>query len=536
MKMLIVDDEKHVRNTIRLLIDWNSFHVEKLLEAEDVSEAIAIIEREHPQLIITDIMMPFNNGFDLMEWIDAYAKSCKKIVISGYNDFEYVRNTVKCGATDYLLKPIVREQLQDAVQKAIDSWNEEERTRLQNHSLNIKVNELTSIYTDKLISNLIISPFSYSNEINLLINNFPELKNASTIRVALLNFEYIKSDIREKYSSNMSLLVFSLINICNEFLHITKIGSAFQNFNNSFEIGLLLWNELDDMEQVIGKINLEIAKTLNACFDIGISSKMPFPNKIQEAYKQAQKALRQRNLLDTSTCIHFFQTEVMVQVRTLSFDNYKEMMSLAMKCGRPDQLQASIQNWFVIIKKMDKISIEQLQLLQDELKLLEAHWVEEFPQQSEAELQHLSEFNLPIDVNGHFSVNLFQQELTHYLMELMSILVPQKGIGYSMSDIAKYIELNYNKNITLQEISNHYYLSRGYISRKFKQDLHENVFDYLNRVRINKSKILLMNSQIKIADVAEMVGFQDEKYFSRVFKKLEYQTPKEFRKQVNSET
>lgn len=98
-------------------------------------------------------------------------------------------------------------------------------------------------------------------------------------------------------------------------------------------------------------------------------------------------------------------------------------------------------------------------------------------------------------------------------------------------DIAAYLENHYAEDISLQDMAARFFLSREYISRRFKQEFGVNISDFLAGVRIEKAKLLLLNPQLRIAQVAEMVGYQDEKYFSKVFKKQEGQTPNEYRKE-----
>ncbi|MGK0700807.1 helix-turn-helix domain-containing protein [Priestia flexa] len=89
--------------------------------------------------------------------------------------------------------------------------------------------------------------------------------------------------------------------------------------------------------------------------------------------------------------------------------------------------------------------------------------------------------------------------------------------------------MNYDRDVKLQEIAERFYLSREYISRKFKQEFQENISDYIVKVRMTKAKSLLKNEQLKIYEVANMIGYQDDKYFRKVFKKLEGLTPNEYR-------
>lgn len=115
MKALIVDDEKHVRDAIRLLVDWDRYGIRTILEAPEGLTAIQLIEAEQPEIIFTNMLMPLMNGSELLEWIQEHAPHSKTIVISGHDDFGFVRHTIKYGGMDYILKPIDEAQLNEAV-------------------------------------------------------------------------------------------------------------------------------------------------------------------------------------------------------------------------------------------------------------------------------------------------------------------------------------------------------------------------------------------------------------------------------------
>ncbi|UQZ85418.1 putative response regulatory protein [Paenibacillus konkukensis] len=537
MKVLIVDDETHVRSTIRMLADWNALQVDDILEADNGAEAVRLIMAEQPQVVLTDIMMPLRNGLELMEWMDSHAPTCKKIVISGYSDFEYVRQTMKYGGTDYLLKPIVPSQLQEAMQRAVDAWREEERKRRQDHTYSQEAEALKDLRRDKLLSNLMVEPGGYAGDVAALPELYPALRRASACRAAVLRFEFMERNIRERYGSDKGALVFALIGICNDTLHAARMGTAFRNLNSKHEIGMLLWESLEQTEAVVSGISREIARRLQTCFDIGIGLALPFPDGLQEAYSQARKALLQRNLLDRRTRLHTFRREAEMRLGTLRFGEFEEKISLALKSGRSGQLAGALQEWFNELNRMETISLQQLELWQNEFNVLMVRWTEAFFQEGESgpELppESIQFRSIPIDDEGTFSLVLFQERVSNHLHALLeTFLIMKAQSGHTMHDIAKYIQANYQKNITLQDISAQFHLNREYISRKFKMELKENVIDYLNRVRIDKAKMLLLNPHVKIAEAARQVGYQDEKYFSRVFKKWEGLSPKEFRSRL----
>ena len=132
---------------------------------------------------------------------------------------------------------------------------------------------------------------------------------------------------------------------------------------------------------------------------------------------------------------------------------------------------------------------------------------------------------------GRLSLRLLRDEVARDLIRLSVILAKlaqrERNI---IRDIADYIERHYHEDMTLRHISDRFYLSREYISRRFKQEFGENISDYIARIRIEKAKQLLKNPNLRIVQIAEIIGYQDEKYFSKVFKKMVGQSPNEYRK------
>ncbi|MED4014516.1 MULTISPECIES: response regulator transcription factor [Sutcliffiella] len=125
MKALIVDDEKHVRDGLNLLADWKGNGIEEVLEAENGEEAIELIATHRPAIVFSDMRMPKMNGIELLEWISNSKYRCKTIVVSGYDDFEYMRNAIYYNSFDYILKPIDPEILNETLARAIGKWKEE---------------------------------------------------------------------------------------------------------------------------------------------------------------------------------------------------------------------------------------------------------------------------------------------------------------------------------------------------------------------------------------------------------------------------
>jgi two-component system response regulator YesN len=537
MKALLVDDEKHVRDAIRLLVDWRRYGVDMILEAPNGQAAIELINLEKPEIIVTDMMMPQMNGVELLEWIHTHAPASKTIVISGHDDFALLRHTVKYGGMDYILKPIDADQLNDAVNKAIETWRKEELERTTSRERNIEMNQLRPVYWDKQLTKLISDPAYYEAIADQLHREIGLERNVASCRIAILSMDTMERRLKDKFASNMDLLFFSLINICNEFLREQQSGISFRNWNNDNEIVLLLWKDLPKAISLLKGINEGLLLTLHSRMDFGIGEEHPFPTGITVSYKEARQSLRQRNLVHKDEWIHSRAEQDNAPKKALQLSNFEERIRHAIRSGSSEQIHAAVQLWIDAAKQLDKVTIEQLDHWWSEYNVLKRRWVQEFVPHNEDDTSgnklSLEPTNLiiPLDENGILSFSLWQQELVRSMLHLSKVLLMhQQKDNNVIFEIAKYIENHYHQDLTLQEIANQFYLSREYISRKFKQEFRVNLSDYLGQIRIDKAKMLLLNPHLRITQISDMVGYKDEKYFSKVFKKLAGISPNEFRK------
>lgn len=124
MKAIIIDDEQHVREGLQLLANWNEFGIETVLEAGDGDEAISLIKHHQPEIIFTDMQMPKRDGISLLKWLAESELAAITIVVSGHDDYKYMRNAITYKSFDYILKPIDPELLNETLGRAVNRWKE----------------------------------------------------------------------------------------------------------------------------------------------------------------------------------------------------------------------------------------------------------------------------------------------------------------------------------------------------------------------------------------------------------------------------
>ncbi|QHW31096.1 response regulator [Paenibacillus rhizovicinus] len=535
MKAIIIDDERHVREAVSLLVNWSEYGIDTVLEADNGQTGISLIQDERPALVFTDMMMPVLGGEQLMAWVAEHAPASKVIVISGHDNFAYVRTAVQYGGMDYILKPIDPDQLNNAVARAVDSWRAEERDRSRSRGIDMELNRLKPVYAEQQFGALLKGAGSAQEFAASLRGRAAEAPLAD-IRIAVLALDSAPPALTAKFGQDGGdLLAFAAANIANELLGARGCGQAFRHSTHAHqEIALLFWSGMDDVCGLLVEINDALHAAFKARFAFGAGLPAPFPQGLAASYRQARTALLKRNLLQKGKHIHLFAPEAAGDADpALFFSAYEERIRLAVQSGDMDAIRKALQLWFDALDVKAKLTPEHLLLWRQEFRLATAIWegaaqladtARPYPDQAEEPI--------PFDANGGFDYGAWKETFVREAIETAKRLQEGGGKGSTIRDIAAYIAQFAHEDLTLQSISDRFRLSREYISRKFKQELNQNVSDYMTTCRIDRAKMLLASPHLKITKIAEMAGFQDEKYFSKVFKKWTGSTPSEYRKRL----
>ncbi|MGY5483810.1 response regulator [Paenibacillus sp. ALE2] len=530
MKVLIVDDERHVRHAIRMLVHWEAYGVTEVIEAESGDQAIEVITALSPPVVLTDMRMPGRDGVALMEWIQANSPATRVVVVSGYDDFELVRQAIRRGGMDYILKPVDPVEINEALSKATQAWRTAEQDRNRQTMQAMEVNRMRPHYADKLLTELISGTALSITPLR------EELRLPTAIQIcnaAVMSTTQLDADILDKYKTRRALLGFSLINICNEFLGTSQTGIAFRHLERTDEIILLYWAEPARWPVLLQEIHAGIRTALRCYMHIGVGSFGTFPMGAATAYQEARQALWKRDMLQATDWIHE-SSPVRQTVRLPQLSEMEEELRLSALSCNANRVSTAVGDWVAAVAVLPSVTAEQLAGWNQELDWMLARWLNDRP--GDAEGEELTDESstipaLPVDNRGVLSLPLWTKQIENRLLAAGQALTPSHSPNNpTIRDIARYLDAHYDEDISLQDIASRFYLSREYISRKFKQEYGVNLSDYLCQIRMSKAKLLLLNDKLRLHHIAGMVGYQDEKYFGKVFKKLEGVTPGEFRR------
>ncbi|RKL68354.1 hypothetical protein CR203_07690 [Salipaludibacillus neizhouensis] len=511
MKAIIVDDEKHVREGLLLLADWAKFGIDTILEATNGEEATKLISEHQPAIIFTDMRMPRFDGIELLKWIDSANMNSKTIVISGYGDFKYTKNCITYGGFNYILKPINPVELNETLSRAVEEWNKENHDRLSTL-------ENEKVVWDHLLSSCLDKSKLSKRIVSQIEKEFHVDVSVASYTIALIPMKML---IHKRYNEDFEGAFSAILTVCKEVLRSCSIqGVAFRNLLKEEELAILLWGDSDGAD-VMAKVISQIHQRKNVLCNVAIG---PSSHQLVKAYETASTLLKQINLLDDNGVV----IENILHPDVVHLFNYSEEIKWAIQSGSVDQIDSILERIFKVFKERKAFTWEQLETWEIQFDLLKEHWIKEYEIHKRDSLY--KGINYWHD-DGRFSLEAFQQEKKKEFHELINLVYNCKfqKEKNSMQLIEEYVRNNYQKNIKLQEIAERFFLSREYISRKFKREYQETITDYVTRIRIEKAKELLENPYLKIYDVAEAVGYQNDKYFIKVFKKIEGQTPSEFR-------
>ncbi len=510
IKALIVDDELHTKEAIELMIDWDKYQVEEILYARNGKEAQSIILSSHPDILFCDMEMPVMGGKALLDWLVDEEIHMQVIAISGYNDFEYVHATLLAGGIDYILKPFSQEVLINAVEKAILRIQGEKETkyRLQQHErLGIEM-------AAQIMQDFCQGKTTENEKVEQALKRLGA-GEGEFLMVSILN-RNPDEIIEERYGGDTDLFFFTTGNILKDIF--SNMSFCQDIFTDPF-----LWmafiqggGEPVDPISVSGKLKIfekKVMEYLGLSVTYVVSSQSISMEKLEEAVFEQKKLLAQRNVWGNNNLKPYSDTVETVP----SILSMELILDRIMQKRDSHALREMLDNYCGKLRETDGLKIGTLQKCTADMNLLLRRIGDNNHIPSRAAKNYLSLWINDIDVWENQVLSRLELIQKYYVTE-----------SSPAEKIYSYICEHYKEDITLSSIARDFYQSPQYIARIFRSGYGITVTMAITNVRIQHACRLLENG-MSTAQAAEMVGYEDENYFRRVFKKQTGMTPKQFR-------
>lgn len=505
MKVLIADDEKRIRIGLSKSIDWKNLGIQNILLAEDGLSALTLCEKEHPEIVITDIRMPGLNGLDLAKAASEKYSAKKVIILSGYSEFEYAQKAIRIGVEEYLLKPVKIEELSALLSKSVEQIKLQMQTADESRQKKILAS---------LESNL-EKPLSLE-EIKGLV--YPErMKIPSEVSIVIINRDVI-------YGGNRKDVTIEWAKILDD--HETLLWEI--------EDGVVFLEEIEtreDREQYHSKLRnwfreknlLNVEKE----YSMGVSER-GFVKDIKALYPQAVDALKHRMYLGPGMCLFYEQVPLVAECVHPYLHLNKAAIKECVEIIQTDLLKKQIELHFIYLKQKKCVDVNTVSELCVAIKNVVFEVMKEKGVDIEGILSRNQElFQKQLEFT---SIESYEAWISDYCFLLLHGFRDICGKKYStiISKTVDYINQHYMEDITLILIADEVKKSTSYFCSVFKKEMGVNFNEYLNQVRIRRAKELLKEPDVVIYEVAEKTGFHDYKYFTKVFKKICGCSPSEY--------
>ncbi|MEN8907963.1 MAG: response regulator [Clostridiales bacterium] len=524
--IIVIDDEFIVREGVKKNISWNEYGFDLVGDCENGFEAIEYIDELKPDVVITDICMPFIDGIELSRYITEKHPLTKIILLTGYDDFEYAQQAVKLKIFDYILKPITATELRKVLVKLKKELDEEVKKLDDLNRLKVQLNESLPLLKERYLNNLISGNLKNYSNINRL-NHFGIDKNKK-------NFLVFVSDLDSSSESSLleedqELFYYAVYNICEEITNENTV--VFQN-NDNLIVAILSFDKEDEILEysykVTEKIRQTVEKYLKVTITTGIGEICYSIFDISKSYKSACSALDYRFIAGNNKVINISDFEGKSIKDNKINIKWEGKIVFAIKTSTLDDIESTIFNFVKYIKE-SKGSIE------DSYYQIQLIVISIIGYLNELEITQKDVFGNTNILNQVYKLKTLE-ETKKWLKEICfqtSDYISGKRENYCKVQALKakdYILKNYSdKNLNLSSICKYILVSTSYFSSFFKIYTGYTFVEYLTKVRIEKASELLKSTDLKTYEIAEKVGYSDPHYFSLIFKKIMSFTPSYYR-------
>ena len=540
LKIFLAEDEVIVRETIKRMIPWENLGFELVGEAADGEMALPLLIRQQPDLLITDIKMPFMDGLTLARLAKKEVPGLKVVILSGYDDFNYAKQAINIGVEDYLLKPITKNALIERLTE-IRSRYEDEKTQREyyekfHREMQAYEKNSSRDFFEALVSGSLDMMEVYKRAEKLRLDIVAESYN---VLIFTMNCNEDFSGQREGYSSWEA----ESLEMLEKFFTGHPFAMLFRS--NVFSYGVLIKGEKNSIRENTRICVEEIRKIFDRKEDnkewfVAVGESVERLSQIQKSYHSASRAFSQRYLYDGK--VLYYEEMLAMEKKDVTNDDSEYLQKVDVNALNPTILQKFlsnglleetenfVQDYFYAIgqEPMESVVFRSYVILNVRFSVLS------FLKELGCDTKTLE----PEDTEKILAESGRNMESTiAYAEKLVSqaIQLRDRNSGNKNRSILKtavdFIDQHYmEEDMSLNKAANAANVSANHFSALFSQNMGQTFIEYLTSLRMDKAKEYLRCTGMRSSEIAGEVGYKDAHYFSYLFKKTQGMTPSDYRK------
>lgn len=535
IKVFLVEDEMVIRRGIKNSIDWEKEGYIFCGEASDGELAYPMIIKEKPDILITDIRMPFMDGLELCKLVKKELPNIKILILSGYDEFDYAKEAIRLGVTEYLLKPISSGKLLEALNGVSESIRREKEDKDLVRKYMEEMRENTEHEKQKFFEQMIAGNLSMADALE---TGKKYEMNLSAGMYNLLLFRFTLGEEKRKSGELLGEAEYAIEKLTERLEYVFE----FQRGVEGWAFLLMADNEEQMSERVkeLSKDLEEIMKNYSTiAYFGGIGQPVARLRELEESFREAERALAARFTMELNRIISVEDIRMAQNVDTLDdieitnfgeIEKTRTMLEKFLNNGAEDEIDEFVDVYINELSEENLKSVLMRQYIIMDAYIVMMSFCEKF-EGIEGEMQAQSE-----ELKNSMKTIQTLEEIKNYIRMLLKKIIGVRDTisGRRYSDIIEIAKDQIRKTymsdeISLNTIAAEVGMSPSYFSSIFSEEMGKTFVEYLTEIRMDRAKELLMCSSMKTSEIGYEVGYKDPHYFSYIFKKTQNCTPKEFR-------
>lgn len=535
IKVFLVEDEMVIRRGIKNSIDWEKEGYIFCGEASDGELAYPMIIKEKPDILITDIRMPFMDGLELCKLVKKELPNIKILILSGYDEFDYAKEAIRLGVTEYLLKPISSGKLLEALNGVSESIRREKEDKDLVRKYMEEMRENTEHEKQKFFEQMIAGNLSMADALETG-KKYEMSLSAGMYNLLLFRFTLGKEN--RKSGELLGEAEYAIEKLTERLEYVFE----FQRGVEGWAFLLMADNEEQMSERVkeLSKDLEEIMKNYSTiAYFGGIGQPVARLRELEESFREAERALAARFTMELNRIISVEDIRMAQNVDTLDdieitsfgeIEKTRTMLEKFLNNGVEDEIDEFVDVYINELPEENLKSVLMRQYIIMDAYIVMMSFCEKI-EGIEGEMQAQSE-----ELKNSMKTIQTVEEIKNYIRMLLKKIIGVRDTisGRRYSDIIEIAKDQIRKTymsdeISLNTVAAEVGMSPSYFSSIFSKEMGKTFVEYLTEIRMDRAKELLMCSSMKTSEIGYEVGYKDPHYFSYIFKKTQNCTPKEFR-------
>lgn len=532
VKIFLAEDEKIVREGIKNGIPWEKYGFEFAGEASDGELAYPLILKSRPDILLTDIRMPFMDGLELAEMVKKEIPGIRIMFFSGYDDFEYAKRAIKIGASDYLLKPVTSSQLLEALERMSDAIMQERSERSYKLEFLKQQEERKRMERDRLFDTILSGKMGLQE---ILLKGQEHNLSLSAPMYNLILFQAKDSGGQEQYSDEGVIFDERLkreLDSRGDIIGFNRLteGYAF----------LVMGNDSGDLERKVSSWKKLLVRLAEDCPGLeyfgGIGMPVPRLSEIKACFKAAGRAYACRYMLEynqfltAEEAVRLHDDSGRISVAGMDMNRLsRDIVPNFLKNGSSPEVKYFVEEYVDACGNNFKSLIFRQYILMD-VYLAVVGFVTQLGFEPEQVVKELGDAQTlqPSAGSEELAVSYTRSILSKAIA--LRTTCSQKKYRLVLDKARDYMGAHYqDEDISLNTVASTVNISPNHFSTIFSQEMGITFVEYLTKLRMDAAKELLLKTDLRTSEIGYQVGYKDPHYFSYLFKKTHGITPKAFR-------